>query len=122
MRKILVVFAFFLLASCADFVDEPKNLIPKDKMAELIAEISLNEETPLVNEFSDLESGTRFILKKHGIEAVDFNESYKYYAINRKIEPILEEAQEIIKDKHPEAEKFIEQKQKENPGAPPSIR
>ena len=96
------------LASCTNSVDKPKNLISKQKMAELVAELTLNEESALVNPTANMEAGARFILKQNNIKASDFTDSYKYYAINQKLEPILEEAQEIIKKKHPEAKAYIE--------------
>ena len=122
MKNFLGFLVLFLMFSCSQFVDKPKNLLSKSKMAELIAEMSLNEESIQINPTGNLEAGTRFILKQHKIQAEDFNESYKYYAVSKKLEPILNEAQEIIKKKHPEAEKFIEKSSNENQNLPPLSR
>ncbi len=122
MKKFLGIMALICIVSCSQFVDRPNNLIPPSKMSELIAEMSLNEEATFVNPSSNQEAGVRYILKKHNIQAANFSESYKYYVISQKLEPILNEAQEILKKKHPEAEKYIEKNKKNNPVIPPFAR
>lgn len=123
MKKIFGLFLFvFFMFSCSQYLDKPEHLISSKKMAEVIADMALNEGVSVINPKVNLESGTRHILKKHQIKPKDFSESYKYYTFTRKLEPILEEAQEIVKEKNPESEKYIEKKLKENNGTPPFAR
>jgi hypothetical protein len=49
--------------SCSQLIDEPKNLIPKDKMSEIIAEFAMNEQIGNINPQTDMENATRFTLK-----------------------------------------------------------
>ncbi len=107
-----------MMISCSGLLDKPKNLIPKDKMSELIAEFAINEQTLSVSPNTDIENATRFILKQKKIKASDFSESYKYYTSTGELEKILNNAQEIILNKDPSAKKYIEKKINENKNAP----
>lgn len=111
-----------LLLSCSELIDPPKNLIPKDKMAEIIAEFALNEQINVITPNSDFENSTRFELKKHQIKGIEFAESYKYYTATRDLEKILEDAQQLILEKDPSAKNYIENKIKENPNVPAFAR
>jgi hypothetical protein len=112
MKWLISCCIFFFLLSCSDssVIDRPKNLIPQDQMAEILAEMALNDQTLNANQKGNVESGTRFILKKHSIKAQDFSESYKYYSITKKMSGILDESLQIIKDKDPAAEAYIQKK------------
>lgn len=109
--------SFFLvlmlvLGSCQEAkpVNAPQQLISQDKMAELIAEFAVNDQLHNLNAKGNMEQSTRFILKQHQVTAQQFSESYQYYLSSpRKLESILKEAQDIIKQKDPEAEQYIEQ-------------
>lgn len=109
--------SFFLvlmlaLGSCQEAkpVNAPQQLISQDKMAELIAEFAVNDQLHNLNAKGNMEQSTRFILKQHQVTAQQFSESYQYYLSSpRELESILKEAQDIIKQKDPEAEQYIEQ-------------
>lgn len=124
MKRLVSCCILFLFFSCSDssVIDRPKNLIPKDEMAEILAEMALNDHAFLTKQKSNVESGTRFILKKHSIKAQDFSESYKYYSITKKMSGILDESMQIIKDKDPAAEAYIEKKLAPNPNLRTPIR
>lgn len=95
--------------SCSELIHQPKNLIAKDKMSEMVAEFALNEQ---INNFipgTNMEDATRAVLQKNNIKPKDFSESYKYYTATGDLEKILNNAQEIILNKDPAAKKFIEQ-------------
>lgn len=115
MKNFLWFLMLLCVVSCSDYVDRPNNLLTESQMAEVIADLAINGETLTVNPSANMESGTRYLLKKNKISANDFAESYKYYAITKKLDGILEDAQELIKERHPEAEKFIEKELKKNP-------
>ncbi len=103
MKKLIGFFTFLLVFSCTEYIDKPKNLIDQDKMAEIIAEMAINDQIVFLYPDKNLESGTRYILKSYNIKADDFVESYKYYVIKQKMKGIVEDAQEILKEKDPKA-------------------
>lgn len=113
MKKlVLLIFAF--LVSCSHLIGEPKNLISKDKMSELVAEFALNDQINTYIPGTDVENATRVALIKKKIAVKDFTESYKYYTATGDLEDILNDAQEIILKKDPTTEKYIQKKIKEN--------
>lgn len=113
---------FSLLMSCSQLIDEPKNLIPKDKMSEIVAEFAMNDQIPTYVPGSNLENATRTTLNQRNIKSADFIESYKYYAATGDLEKILNNAQEIIVEKDPTAKDYIDKKLKENKNTPPLVK
>jgi len=107
MRKMIFAFVLMMMFSCNEYIDRPENLIPKDKMAQIIADLSINDQVIYLYPGTNLESGTRFILKSHKVENKDFVESYRYYLVKDKMTDIVEEAQKIIIEKDPKSEKKI---------------
>lgn len=123
MRRLLVFFIIFLLFSCEKIVDKPKNLIEKQEMAEIIADFAIYDQTYTVKPDANMELVSRFVLKKHKIDAKTYRESYKYYISNpEEMDDIFAEAKEIILDKDPKLEDYIEKKKKENPNLPEFLR
>ena len=122
MRNWMLMIFSFLIMSCSQLIDEPKNLIPKDKMSEIIAEFAMNEQIGNINPQTDMENATRFTLKKYKIKGIDFSESYKYYTATGDLEKILNNAQEIILEKDPAAKMYIEKKLKETKNVPAFAR
>ncbi|UOE37943.1 DUF4296 domain-containing protein [Chryseobacterium oryzae] len=108
MKKFIGFFIFLFVLSCTEYVDKPKNLVSKSTMAEIIAEMAINDQIMFLYPGKSLESETRFILKSHNIKTADFVESYKYYVIKQEMRGIVEDAQEILKDKDPKAAEKIE--------------
>ena len=122
MRNWMLMILSFLIMSCSQLIDEPKNLIPKEKMSEIIAEFAMNEQIGNINPQTDMENATRFTLKKYKIKGIDFSESYKYYIATGDLEKILNNAQEIILEKDPAAKMYIEKKLKETKNVPAFAR
>ncbi len=114
MRRSLIFFVFTLLLSCSDYVERPAKLLGEDQMAEIIAELTIQEEVLRSKPKSNMENATRLVLNKHKVSAANFTASYKFYATSRKLEGILAEAQEIIKESHPKAATYIENELKKN--------
>lgn len=125
MKKLIVLFVLVLF-SCKDAkpVNEPKNLIPEDKMSALIADFAINDQMSFLNTNGNMEISSRFILKKHNVTAKQFTESYQYYISSPStVRKILDDAQDIIKEQDPEAEKYIDKKIKEvGSKTPPFVR
>ena len=66
---------------------------------------------------------SKFVLKKHKIDAKTYRDSYKYYISNpEEMDDIFAEAKEIILDKDTKLEDYIEKKRKENPNLPEFLR
>lgn len=120
-RLILFLLSLFMLG-CSELIDPPKNLVPKDTMAELLAEFALNEQLGMVVSNVNLDNATRFALQQKKVKGNDFVESYKYYTATGDIEKIMTQAQKIILNKDPAAKEYIEKKIKENKNVPPFVR
>lgn len=120
MRYIPAFLVLFCLA-CSSPVDAPRNLIPKDQMASLLADLAINDQMYILNQSGNMEASTIYILKKYKITSRQFMDSYRYYIANpSQLEAIYSDAQDMIKDKDPEAADYIKNKQKENPGMLPA--
>ncbi|WP_312074818.1 DUF4296 domain-containing protein [Chryseobacterium sp.] len=122
MKKTAFFLIFLMLFSCKEYIDKPKNLVDKDTMAEVVAEMAINDQVSFMYQGKNLESGTRFILKNYNIKADDFVESYKYYVVNQKMKDIVENAQKILLEKDPKAEKYVKDKLKTNQNVPSFTR
>ncbi|MGZ5265057.1 MAG: DUF4296 domain-containing protein [Kaistella sp.] len=122
MKRLWLFFFSFLMMSCSELIDPPKNLIEKDEMSEIIAEFALNDQFNNFLPQSDLENATRLVLKRKKIKAQDFTESYKYYIATGELEEILNDAQKIILAKDPAAKDYIDKKLKENQNVPAFAR
>ncbi|MGZ5192903.1 MAG: DUF4296 domain-containing protein [Kaistella sp.] len=122
MKRLWLFFFSFLMMSCSELIDPPKNLIAKDEMSEIIAEFALNDQFNNFLPQSDLENATRLVLKRKKIKAQDFTESYKYYIATGELEEILNDAQKIILAKDPAAKDYIDKKLKENQNVPAFAR
>ncbi len=119
MKKGIVFFLILSIFSCSKFVEKPKVLVSEEKMAEILVELSLNDQAPLTKaKMPNVEAGTRYILKKNNVSAKEFSDSYQYYAITKKLSKILENAQEILLERYPETEAYILKKNKENNNTP----
>lgn len=83
MKTFLSFFSLlFVLVSCKDTViAEPKNLIPEDKMVNIIYDLSLLEGIKSYNStnFRSLKSND-FVYKKYNIDSLQFAKSTQFYA------------------------------------------
>lgn len=123
MNKIIFLFTLLFIFSCSEIVDKPKNLLSKDEMSEVIADFAIYDQSYTVNPTSNLEITSRYVLKKHKITAKDYRDSYKYY-ISRpnQLDKILKNAKEIILDKDPKLEGYMEKLEKKNPNLPSFVK
>jgi hypothetical protein len=123
MKKIIFLFTLLFIFSCSEIVDKPKNLLSKDEMSEVIADFAIYDQAYTVNSTSNLEITSRYVLKKHKITAKDYRDSYKYY-ISRpnQLDKILKNAKEIILDKDPKLEGYMEKLEKKNPNLPSFVK
>ena len=84
MKKVLgIVCCVFFLVSCNDgSVPKPENLIAKDKMIDILYDISLLEaiKTQNVNGGISSKVSNEYIYKKYKIDSAQYVKSNKYYA------------------------------------------
>ncbi|WP_179469797.1 DUF4296 domain-containing protein [Chryseobacterium sp. H1D6B] len=112
MKKLIGLFILMFLFSCSDYIDKPKNLVSKSDMAEIMADLAVSDQATFMFPSSNLESGTRFVLKTHNVKPNDFVESYKYYVVKEDMNDIADEAKKILLKKDPKAEKYVKDKLK----------
>lgn len=122
MRKIISIFILISMLSCENYIDKPKNLVDEDTMAEILADLAVNDQATYMYQGKNMESGTRFVLNSHNVKPDDFVESYKYYVVKNKLKGIAEDAQKILLEKDPKAEKYVEDKMKKNQNVPSFAR
>ncbi len=122
MKKLIFIFVLLGLFSCGDYIDKPKNLIDKDMMAEIIADLAINDQAIFVYPDKNMEAGTRAVLKLHKVKPDDFVNSFKYYVIKEEMDGITNDAQEILLKKDPKADKYVKERLKQNGPVMPVVR
>ena len=118
MRKIAFVLFSFLMMACTELINKPKNLVPKEKMSEVLADFAMNEQLTVVDQGLNLDNATRYTLQQKKIKGNDFVESYKYYTASGEIKEIIDRAQDLVINQDPKAKIYIEKKLKENKNVP----
>ncbi|MCB9426968.1 MAG: DUF4296 domain-containing protein [Flavobacteriales bacterium] len=83
MRIIFYISVLFLVLSCAQKTsyEQPDNLIPRDKMVDILYDLSIFQSQ--VNHNRDPEfnkSIPTFLKNRHGVDSAQFVNSNKYYA------------------------------------------
>ncbi|UZH56362.1 DUF4296 domain-containing protein [Salinimicrobium tongyeongense] len=103
MKKLLLIFMVFsVLVSCQEITrsSKPDNLIPEDKMVEVLTEISLLHGARSYNKALMEEKGINaypYLTKKYGIDSTQLAQSNEYYAQNyRQYEKIYERVKENL--------------------------
>ncbi|RBP34958.1 uncharacterized protein DUF4296 [Oceanihabitans sediminis] len=108
MKKLLYQFSILLIVSCST-VDKPKkpdNLLSKDKMVDIIIEMSMLNSAKGVNKKLLEQKGIdlqKYIYNKHQIDSVQFAKSNEYYAFNmddyQDIYAKVKDSLEVLKEK-----------------------
>ena len=83
MKKgVFLIFIVLVFGCNSSSVEKPINLIDKDKMVEILYDISLLEaiKTQNINGGISVKTGNDFIYKKYKIDSIQFAKSNKYYA------------------------------------------
>ncbi|TXJ00072.1 MAG: DUF4296 domain-containing protein [Chryseobacterium cucumeris] len=122
MKKLIFIFVLLGLCSCSDYIDKPKNLVDKGLMAEIIADLAINDQAIFVYPDKNMEAGTRAVLKSHKVKPDDFVDSFKYYVIKEEMDGITSDAQEILLKKDPKADKYVKERLKQNGPVMPVVR
>ena len=83
MKKSFFLGLIVLFFGCnGNTIEKPKNLIDKDKMVDILFDISLLEaiKTQNINGGITVKMGNDYIYKKYKIDSIQFVKSNKYYA------------------------------------------
>lgn len=112
MKKLFLLCLWTLLYACSAPAEQPQNRLSKDKMAEIIADLAIYNQSYYVDPKINLEDADRFVLKKHNISAKDFQENYQFYTYTPSaLDEIFGKAKKIILKKEPNLK--IENKKEE---------
>lgn len=120
MKKLfyIIICLFFSCNSSIEKPQKPENLIPEDKMAEIMYDVFLLNSAKGVNKILLETNGVlpeKYVFEKYSIDSTQFAESNNYYVYNTKTyESILNKIKEKIdlKKKEYEALDKIEEAEK----------
>ncbi len=110
MKKLYASVLIICLLSCNDtLLEKPDNLIPEDKMVEVLKDLAIvnaAKSTSIAVLYDNDIEPMAYIFKKHGIDSLQFVESDRYYAslppeyerIYKKVESELERETKIIEE------------------------
>lgn len=122
MKYVWVFFGALLLYSCQDIekVEKPKNLIPEQKMAEILTDLSLLNSAKNYNRKFLEETGLKpdeYLYSKHNIDSAQLSQSTRYYAANQtRLEAIYKKVKSNLESMQRDMEviKAIEDKKKDS--------
>lgn len=85
MKKLYAfsILILFLLSCNENLIEKPDNLIPKEKMVEVLKDLAIVNAAKSTNVAVLQDNGIEpmaYIFEKHGIDSVQFVESDRYYA------------------------------------------
>jgi hypothetical protein len=88
MKKLVLFFALLIsFASCKEeVIKKPKKFIEKDKMTDMLYDLSLLEAVKAQNIVyqKNYPTASNFLKKKYGIDSITFAENAKYYGTDLK--------------------------------------
>jgi len=82
MKNSILIGLLFAFVSCNTAIEKPKNLIEKDKMIDVLYDISLLEaiKTQNINGGIKNKDANEYLYKKYNIDSTQLAQSNKYYA------------------------------------------
>lgn len=115
MRKsILILFGLLLLSCGEEVIKKPDNLIPKEKMVDILHDLALlNAAKKSIRPILDYKETNvmDFIYEKHQIDSVQLAQSDLYYAsIPLEYQSIYEQVDKILERKKDELESTTKMK------------
>jgi hypothetical protein len=112
--RCLILFCCLWALSCGKkLMEEPDNLIPREKMSEILYDMALldaiDNSYPQVLEENDLKV-MEFLYEKHGIDSLQFVQSDLYYAsVPVEYQKIYETVEERLTRKRDSVSEIIKQ-------------
>lgn len=84
MKRSILICLLFSFISCNDTIEKPKNLIEKDKMIDILYDLSLLEaiKTQNVSGGINNKNANEYIYKKYKVDSIQLAASNKYYAVD----------------------------------------
>ncbi len=81
-KRFILIGLLFSFISCSNAVEKPKNLIEKDKMIDILYDISLLEAIKAQNISGGIKNkeANAYLYKKYKIDSIQLAQSNKYYA------------------------------------------
>ncbi|MDO6515765.1 DUF4296 domain-containing protein [Zobellia uliginosa] len=110
MRFLAIALMFLVLVSCNEtLLEKPENLIPQEKMVEILQDLAIVNAAKTTNLEVLRENGIEpmdYIFKKYDIDSLQFVESDRYYAslpveyekIYKKVETNLEKKSKELEE------------------------
>ncbi|MBU3028160.1 DUF4296 domain-containing protein [Zobellia galactanivorans] len=110
MRFLTIALMFLVLVSCNEtLLEKPENLIPQEKMVEILQDLAIVNAAKTTNLEVLRENGIEpmdYIFKKYDIDSLQFVESDRYYAslpveyekIYKKVETNLEKKSKELEE------------------------
>lgn len=125
MKKVLVIVCLTLsFFSCNNnAVEKPDNLIDKDKMTDILYDMSLLEaiKTQNINGGITTKTASEYIYKKYKIDSIQFAKSNKYYASDiEEYKKIFEKIKERLNNETVKIEGQVKQNSQSVPPNPTS--
>jgi hypothetical protein len=82
MKRSVLICLLFSFISCNNAVEKPKNLIEKDKMVDILYDLSLLEAIKSQNISGGISNkdANAYLYKKYKIDSIQLAQSNKYYA------------------------------------------
>ena len=134
---VLIILVLFLSVSCEkELVKQPKRLIEKDKMIDIMYDLSILDaikyHNPLSLDSTD-SSPKKFIFQKYKVDSLQFAQSNMYYAadyesykdmfdeIARRLEVNQKKADSLVKIEEKKAAKANKNKKKADPAPKPDL-
>lgn len=111
--KIAVILLGTILMGCQDIErpEKPENLIPEDKMAEVLIDVHLFNSAKSYNRMPLQQTGMtphQFIYEKHGIDSLQYERSNAYYGADLdKYVAIHSRAKNILEKRKREVDTLI---------------
>jgi hypothetical protein len=100
-KSTIFFFVSILLFSCAEkLIKKPDNLIPRDKMVEILKEMTILNAAKSTNLGILKDNGidpTTYVFEKFDVDSIQFVESDRYYAsLPQKYEAIYKEVESLL--------------------------
>lgn len=119
MKRVFCLILLVIFSACSKNVEQPENLVNEEKMVNIMTEIYLYQQSSYLQELKnkqpDFAKIDAQLIKKHGVEIQDFEESYRFYVLQpEKYRELLNQVRENLEKQLPENErkKRIEEKEK----------
>lgn len=120
MRHVLYILILMVLMGCdgVEKPDKPANLIPEEKMSEIMYDLYILNAAKGVNRKLLERNGIMpadYVYKKHGIDSLQFAQSNTYYAYDMKAyNRIMDKMKDALEKDKAFYEKLVEEDEKDD--------